>query len=106
MLELIKQALDSTGLPFAHYGWAKNARELAHDYGVWAEDSEDALFADNKHAERMIEGTIDYFTRDPSGAPMATIEAALNTVPIAWYLNSIQFEDDTGYIHYEWVWQC
>lgn len=106
MIELIKQALDSTGLPFAHFAWAKDATALRGDYGVWAEDGENALFADNKHAERVIEGTIDYYTRNDSGAPMAIIEAALDSVNIAWYLNSIQYEDDTGYIHYEWVWQA
>ena len=51
------------------------------------------------------EGTVDYFTRDDSGTPQATIEAALEGIPCAWYLNSVQLETDTGYIHYEWVFE-
>lgn len=106
MLELIEQALASTGLPFAHFAWSKNSLAIHHDHGVWAEDSENVLHADNHHAERFIEGTIHYFTRDGSGAPMQTIETALESVNIAWYLNSVDFEEDTGFIHYEWVFQA
>lgn len=106
MLDDIKQALNSTGLPFAHFAWSKNASELSRDHGVWAEDSENTLFANGKHAERAIQGTIDYFTRSDDGAAMATIEAALDSINIAWYLNSIQFEDDTGFLHYEWIFEC
>lgn len=104
-LQTLKTALDSTRLPFAHYAWSKNANELKHDYGVWAEDGANDLIADDIHTEGVIQGTVDYYTRDDSGTPKATIEAALNTGEIAWYLNSIQFEDDTGYIHYEWVFE-
>lgn len=105
MLQLVKDALASTGLPFAHYAWASNAKERKTDHGVWAEDGANELYADDIHAEKAIQGTIDYFTRDDSGAPQTTIEAALNNGKIAWYLNSIQFEDDTGFIHYEWVFE-
>jgi hypothetical protein len=31
------------------------------------------------------------------------VEAVLNAAGASWYLNTIQFEEDTGYIHYEWV---
>lgn len=24
---------------------------------------------------------------------------------IAWYLNSVQYEEDTELIHYEWAWE-
>ena len=48
---------------------------------------------------------MDYYTRDDSGTPKTTIETALDSVPVAWYLNSVQFESDTGYIHYEWVFE-
>ena len=95
-------ALTNTGLSFAHFGWS---HAPAGDYGVYAEDGANDLEANNVHLERVIEGTVDYFTRDDSGTPKATIEAALNSCGAAWYLNSIQFENDTGYIHLEWVWQ-
>ena len=102
MDELIN-ALDATGYQFAHFGWSKAP---TGDYGVYAEDGANDLIAGNKHVEKVLQGTVDYFTRDDSGTPKATIEAALDSVPVAWYLNSIQFENDTGYIHYEWVFEC
>ena len=102
----LKNALAATGLPFAHYAWAHDAYERRIDHGVYAEDGANDLEAGDIHAEKAIQGTIDYYTRDDSGAPQTTIETALNNGQIAWYLNSIQFEDDTGFIHYEWVFEC
>lgn len=102
MLDDLKTALDRTELPFAHFGWSKAP---AGDYGVYAEDGSNDLEANNLHAERIIEGTVDYFTRDDTGAPKATIEAALEASGCAWRLESVQFEDDTGFIHFEWVFQ-
>jgi len=96
-------ALTNTGLKFAHFGWSKAP---SGDYGVYAEDGANDLIAGNKHIEKALQGTVDYFTRDATGAPKTTIEAALDSVPVAWYLNSIQYESDTGYIHYEWVFEC
>ena len=101
MLSDLVTALDATQLKFAHFGWSKAP---AGDYGVYAEDGANDLNADDLHAEKAVQGTVDYFTRDDSGAPQATIEAALEGV-CAWYLNSVQFEEDTGYIHYEWVFE-
>ena len=98
----LETALTATGLKFAHFGWSKAP---SGDYGVFAEDGSNDLIAGNVHTERIIEGTVDYFTRDAALACKALIEAALNGCGCAWYLNSIQFEDDTGYIHLEWVFQ-
>lgn len=97
----IQTLLDKTGYAFAQYGWSKAP---AGDYGVWADDGANDLYADDVHAEHALEGTIDYFTRDASGAPKTAIEAVLNG-EVAYYLNSIQYENDTGYIHYEWVYE-
>lgn len=104
-LQTLKDALTATGLPFAHFAWAKGAPELLGDHGVYAEDGANDLYSGDIHAEHVIEGTVDYYTRDGSGAPQAAIESALNNGLIAWYLNSIQFEEETGYVHYEWVFQ-
>ena len=103
MLDALRDALNATGYRFAHFGWSKAPEG---DWGVYAEDGANDLASDDAHAERAIEGTVDYFTRDDSGAPQIVIEAALDAVPsVAWRLNSVQFEQDTGYIHYEWVFQ-
>ena len=100
-MDELETALTATGLKFAHFGWSKAPKG---DYGVYAEDGANDLIAGNVHAERVIEGTVDYFTRDAKLAAKALIETALNGCA-AWRLASIQFEDDTGYIHLEWVFQ-
>lgn len=92
-------ALTQTGLKFAHYAWSKAPEG---DFGTYAEDSGKDMSADNIHGERGTVGYINYFTRDDSGTPRTTIEAALNSINIPWNLNSVQYENDTGFIHYEW----
>lgn len=99
MNELIT-ALTTTGYKFAHFGWSKAPKG---DYGVYAEDGANDLIAGNAHAETVLRLTVDYFTRDNSQTPKQTIESAFNGIHCAWYLNSAQFEEDTGYIHWEWV---
>ena len=100
-MDELKQALESTGYAFAHHGWASAPEG---DYGVWAEDSAGgSVWADGQMQNQSIQGTVDYFTRNDSGAPLRTIQTALNNAGISFLLNSVQFEEDTGYIHYEWV---
>ena len=38
---------------------------------------------------------------------MRAFEAALDAAPCvgAWYRNSVQYEEDTGLTHFEWVWE-
>jgi nucleosome binding factor SPN SPT16 subunit len=50
-------------------------------------------------------GTIDYFTKTEFDPIVETIQEKLNSIDIAWRLNSVQYEKDTGYIHYEWAWE-
>lgn len=109
MWEDLISALKETNLPFAHFAWTLTPAAAAgtnlHDYGVYAEDDELALYGNNKRAETVIEGTIDYFTRDDSGTPKRIIEAALDKYNVPFRMESIQYENDTGFIHYEWVFQ-
>lgn len=73
-------------------------------YIVWAEDSQaDEVWADNQMQDQAIEGTVDYYTKTEGDTNVDTIQTALNGV-CSWRLNSVQYEQDTGYIHYEWVW--
>lgn len=76
------------------------------NYIVWAEDGEGASgHADGQKTTQVIQGTIDYFTRTEFDPVVDEIQDKLNSVDIAWRLNSIQHEKDTGYIHFEWVWE-
>ena len=87
---------------FAAWGWSK---QPAGDYGVVSADGQNALRAGDALAEKVMEGTIDWFTRNPSGTVPGGVETALDALGASWYLNSVQYESDTGLIHYEWVWQ-
>lgn len=77
------------------------------NYIIWAEDGEgESIYADGQKAERAITGTIDYFTKDEDDPVVQQIETMLDSDDgIAWQLNSVQYERDTGYTHYEWVWE-
>lgn len=101
-LDGLKTALTTTGYSFAFAAWSKAP---SGDYGVYFCDGQDQFAADELSAAEIAErGYVDYFTRDASTAPKTAIEAALKTVGCKWWLNSIQFEKETGYIHYEWIW--
>ena len=56
-------------------------------------------------SEQAIEGTIDYFTRTEYDPNFEKIQEVLSEAEISYRLNSVQYEDETGYIHYEWVFQ-
>ena len=74
-------------------------------YFVWQEDGANDLQAENAHAEQSVTGTTDLFTKQELDPWAAGLEASLSEYQIAWYLNSVQFEEDTGFWHYEWVWE-
>lgn len=99
MLEKLINALAETGYQFEHHGWSKAPDG---DYGEFSEESGADLEADGRHIERGTNGYINFYTRDDSEEPRRKIEAALNSINIPWGLNTVQYENDTGYIHYEW----
>lgn len=75
-------------------------------YIVWAEESEgSSVEGDDHKINQSIQGTIDYFTKEDMDPKIDEIQAALNGACISFSLNSVQYEDETGYIHYEWVWE-
>lgn len=74
-------------------------------YFVWQEDGANDLEANNVHAEKSVTGTTDLFTKQEFDPWKEQFEAALDAAGIAWYLNSIQYEEDTGFLHYEWIWE-
>ena len=55
--------------------------------------------------EQAITGTVDYFTLTEYDGNIEAIQLALNTVEnLSWAINSVQYEEDTNLIHYEWRW--
>lgn len=102
-LQSLKTLLLAIGPPVFRYF----ATGQTGNYIVWAEDGEgDTVHADGQKVERALTGTIDYFTKTENDPVVQQIEDALDSDDgISWYLNSVQYEQDTGYIHFEWVWE-
>lgn len=101
-LKLIQNTLLTVSDSVSHY----EAFKKPDKYIVWAEDSEsNSVEADNRKDEQTIQGTIDYFTKEDMDPKIDEIHAALTGACISFSLNSVQYEDETGYIHYEWLWE-
>ena len=84
----------------SHGGRMKSSR-----YFVWQEDGSDDLITDGCHGETAVTGSTDLFTKQEFDPWKTDFEAAMDaTENISWELNSIQFEEETGYWHYEWIW--
>lgn len=76
------------------------------NYIVYAEDSgNNDSSGDNKKTSQAIQGTIDYFTKTEFDPIVDEIQDALNDQGISFFLNSVQFEEEIEYIHWEWVWE-
>ena len=84
----------------SHYAKMKSSR-----YFVWQEDGENTLISDNADRTRAITGTTDLFTKKENDPWIEAFEQSMSNYGIAYYLNSVQYEEDTGFIHYEWVWE-
>lgn len=101
-LNILKDALVGVTKNTYHYFAPPNT---SPPYVVWAEDGANDFIVDDKHLEIVMSGTIDLFTLDENDPLMGSIPQALNGIPCAWYLNSVQYEEDTKLIHYEWAFE-
>jgi len=99
----LKNVLLTVTTKVYHYTPPQN---VTGNYVVWAEDSQNnSVWADGKMQEQAIQGTIDYYTKTENDPQTIAIQKALNVAGVPFYLESIQYETDTGYIHTEWVWE-
>lgn len=75
-------------------------------YIVWQDEFESgSLSGDGRKIGRILEGSIDLYSKQPDHAFINAIEKALNDAGICFRLNSIQYEKDTKVIHHEWVFE-
>lgn len=102
MLEPLRAALASLTDNVYRYVAMPNS---SPPYIVWAEDGDNDLQADNVHVERVFTGTVDLYTNIEDDPLMESIPTALEALPAAYYLNSVQYEESTGLVHYEWAWE-
>lgn len=101
-LDQVRNALLSVMENVGHY----EALNQTDKYIVWAEDSEgSSVEGDNHKLEQSIQGTIDYYTKSEDDSNVEGIQAALKAARISFYLSSTQYEDETQFIHYEWVFE-
>lgn len=100
-LAQIKETLTGIeGLEVGHYEYSGTADR----YCVWAEDTESSsVESDNYKTEQAIQGTIDLYTKTEFDPYVDAVQDAMKTARISFYLNSVQYEDETELIHYEWV---
>ena len=101
-LDRIRDALLAVTTEVYHF----HAHKPKTPYIVWAEDGAgDTVFANGRLQNQAVAGTVDLYTDDPEDTTLFEgVQTALDGV-CAWRLNSIQYEDDTGLTHYEWVWE-
>lgn len=98
----VKEALLKVMRNVGHY----EVLNKAEQYIVWAEDGEgDSLEANSRKGIQVIQGTVDYFTKLEKDENADKIQEELGKAGICFRLESIQYEEETGYIHYEWIWE-
>lgn len=95
-------ALRQLRIPLAEYAWDVRPDT---DYLVIGIDTEaNSLQADSHKVNQAPQGTVDLFTKSNDRDLMQRVQNVLNTFDgCAWYLNSVQYEDDTRLLHWEWV---
>lgn len=94
------EGLNSTGIRFAHFAWSHSPDE--NTYGVFSETDYSAQWSNNHKGEEKITGEIDLFTRDDTDAKKMLVENVLDSLGCGYKLSNIDYEDDTGFIHYTW----
>ena len=102
MYDQLVEALRQLNLPLAEYAWDVRPDT---DYLVIAPDTEaSSLQADNQKVCQSPQGTIDLFSFGNDRVIMQSVQDVLNGFDgCAWYFNSVQYEDDTRLLHWEWV---
>jgi len=78
--------------------------KLSPPFAIWQEDGTDDFHANNTMAETAVTGTTDYFTKTEYDRVVDAIRDMLTKNKFLWRLNSVQYEAETGLIHYEWEW--
>ena len=92
------------GVEFTEYEWRTrpngNFGTIQPDFELPSDDG------DGEKQDRAFEGSVDLFTHGKEMMIAAAVESALASVcGASWYLNSEQYERDTGLIHREFVFQ-
>ena len=101
---LVSKLKEINGVAFTEYEWetrpSGNHGTIQPDFELPSDDGDD------EKQDRAFEGSVDLFTHGKEMLIAAAVESALAEVcGASWYLNSEQYERDTGLIHREFVFQ-
>lgn len=101
-LKNLRDTLKTISIPNKVFHYARPANTKA-PWIVWQEDGEATSFSsNNRKEEQQVHGTIDCYTQTEYDPILDEIQTALNDAGIGWALLSVQYEDTTKLIHYEW----
>lgn len=93
----------------AHVAVTDQVSHLKHPSGdryfVWAEDGANDLIAGNRHTEKAMTGRTDLYTKQEFDPWADAIGDSFTNFGIAWSLVSVDYEEETGFIHYSWDWE-
>lgn len=82
-----------------------SARLASDRYFVWQEDGSNDLAGDNGHGETAVTGTTDLYTKREFDPWADALGESLSNYGISWTLDNVQYEEDTGFYHFEWLWE-
>lgn len=92
------------GVQFAEYEW--KTRPTGNFGTVQLDFEADTDTGNDQKIDRAWEGSVDLFTHGKEMMIVAAVETVLESVCSgSWYLNSEQYERETGLIHREFVFQ-
>ena len=102
--DLVRELKAIQGVQFTEYEW--KTRPNGNHGTVQIDFEADDDDGDDMKQDRAWEGSVDLFTHGKEMMIAAAVESALETVCAgSWYLNSEQYERETGLIHREFVFQ-
>ena len=98
-LDKIKDTLLTVTQDVYHY----KALKKKDRYIVWAEDgSGNQLNANNARRQTTVTGRVNLFSKTENDEYIRKIEEAMIREKISFKLDSVQYEEETGYIHHIW----
>lgn len=98
-LKKVRDVLLSTCSNVYHY----ESNNPQGTYIVWMENGEgNSLSVDDEKNIQVITGTIDMFTKNEYDKLIDDLQESLDSNKISYRLESVQYEEDTEYIHYSW----
>lgn len=95
----IKTAL-LTLTPEVYHYFARANNRMA--YVVWQEDSTQNFYGDNRTAEHGWSMSVDLFTKTENDPLMESIPELFDGLGVPYRVESVDYEDDTQYIHVTW----